>query len=184
MIMNTTKFACAFLVGTLLGGVALASDGTINFTGKLTDATCTVKVNGETSTGTVTLPTLSVTNLNAAGQTGGDTAFYIQLSDCSVGTYPAGLTQVTAFYEMGVNVDLASGNLKNTATGTVAGNVQIQLLNDLAEVISIGQPTQKTSTKVALGTGGNLNYTARYYATGATTAGDVASSVTFSLVYN
>jgi major type 1 subunit fimbrin (pilin) len=163
-----------------LPGLAQASDGIINFAGELTNSTCTISVNGATSTGTVTLPTVSTNSLLANGNVAGATNYTIALSDCN---FVDPLTDVTAFYETGPTVNPVSGNLINV-TGT-ASNVEVQLLaaDDLGNPIIIGSPTQSSATPIASASG-NLNYVAQYYATGATGPGTVITSVTYSLVYN
>ncbi|MBO9537918.1 fimbrial protein [Herbaspirillum sp.] len=182
--MKKTIIATAIIATAALGQAAYAADGTINFAGKLEAQTCTIDVNGTTTpaVATVTLPTVSTGKLAAAGDTTGQTGFIVGLKNCSG---PA--KSAAAFFESGATVDLASGNLK-TATGTgTAGNVQLQLVDaSNGSVIKAGNVSQNTSTtKVALDTSGNasLPYAVQYYATGASSAGTVNSSVTYSINY-
>ena len=95
-----------------------ASGGTINFSGKVLADTCTVNVNGGN---TVTLPTVMTAAFGGtAGTPAGATPFSVALTGCDTNTASAKM----AF--SGTNIDAASGNLKNTVSGS---NVQIQLLN-------------------------------------------------------
>lgn len=184
--MKKTIFAIAAIavIGSAAFGQAHAADGTINFVGKLEAQTCTIDVNGTVTPAiaTVTLPTVSTGKLANAGETTGQTGFIIGLKNC---TGPA--TSAAAFFESGSTVDLVSGNLK-TATGAgAATNVQLQLVDGSnGNVIQAGNTSQVSgTTKIALDATGNANlpYAVQYYATGATTAGTVTSSVTYSINY-
>lgn len=160
-----------------LGSVAAhAADGTVTINGKVTDQTC--KVSAESKNITVTLPTVGVGSLASAGITAGRTPFTINLKDCKAG-------QVSAFFETGGNVDAASGRLNNTGT---AGNVQVQLLSDSSVVIPVlanaaQAPVTTKATVAKDADSAALNYYAEYYATGAAKAGDVATSVQYTINY-
>jgi major type 1 subunit fimbrin (pilin) len=113
--------------------------------------------------------------LAAAGATAGDTLFNISLTGCSA-------TTATAYFEAGANTDASTGRLKTNAT-----NLQIQLLNASGSAINVaGASTaaQATSAVNVSSGSGTQSFIARYYATGATSAGAVTSSVTYSMVYN
>lgn len=155
---------------------AEASDGTINFTGQIESQTCTVSLNGGTSTGSVELPTVSSSLLKTTGQTAGNTRFTIDLSDCSAQT-----GDVFAYFEQGANVN-AEGRLTNTGT---AKNVDLQLLDSASNALNAGSTDQTASPKTAALNAGaaTLTYAAQYYATDAATSGTVASSVTYSINY-
>ena len=152
---------------------AFASDGTITFNGAVTANTCTITGGGDQ---TITLSPVSEKTLAKAGDTAMQTAFQIGLTGCSKG-------QVGTYFEAGPNVDTSTGNLKNLGAAT---NVQVQLLNpDDGSQIKPGDAAQvvKYTTIVNDGDAATLNYAARYYATGASAAGDVNTSVTYSLAY-
>lgn len=160
-------------------GSAEAADGTITFTGSLTDATCVVKVNNTSASGTVGLPAISKASLTSSGVVAGATAFTLNLTGCTTGK------TINAYFEAGSTVDSSTGNLVN---GGTASNVQVQLLTNSGVPIAIGTSGQATSAGVAMTsspsvTGGTLYYIAQYYATGATTSGSVTTSVTYSLTY-
>ncbi|MBW4204106.1 type 1 fimbrial protein [Enterobacter cloacae subsp. cloacae] len=169
------------LVITALAGLsaqAMANTGTITFTGELTANTCNVSVDGGAASSTVTLPTVAAGVLDASGKSAGDTAFTLALSGCT-GT----LQTASAFFEAGAGVN-TDGRLVNTGT---AKNVDIQLLDGSKSngVINAGSAAQVASAGYVDVSGGSatLPYTARYYATGATEAGTVASSVTYNIQY-
>ena len=160
-----------------LGSVAAhATDGTVTINGKVTDQTCKVSANSKDIT--VTLPTVGVGSLATAGTTAGRTPFTINLENCKAG-------QVSAFFETGGNVDAASGRLNNTGN---ASNVQVQLLSDSSVVIPVlanaaQAPVTTKATVAKDADSAALNYYAQYYATGAATAGNVATSVQYTINY-
>lgn len=164
-----------------LGSVAAhAADGTVRINGMVTDQTCEVSAGSEDIT--VTLPTVGVGSLANPGATAGRTPFTINLENCKAG-------EVSAFFETGGNVDAASGRLNNVGnTIDDATNVQVQLLSDSSVVIPVlanaAQAAVTTKATVANdGEAAALNYYAEYYATGAATAGKVATSVQYTINY-
>lgn len=183
--MNKTLLSTA-LVATLgalafmpAAKAATAIDGTININGQVVASTCTVSVNGGSNTGTVTLKPAPVASLSAAANTYGDMPFTIGVTGCDASLN--GKT-VTPFWS-GANIN-ANGRLNNT-TGT-ATNVNVQLMNgDDATAINLsGAEGNQGTTGVAVASGAaTMTYYARYYATGAATAGSVTSSVNYTLIY-
>jgi major type 1 subunit fimbrin (pilin) len=172
------KALVAALVATsgLLGMTAAqASDGTVTFTGSIVATSCVITGGGNIA---VTLPPVDASALSASGKTATPTQFSIAMTAC-----PA-TTSLHALFEIGANVDTTTGNLKNTGTAT---NVEISLLNSALGAINIAtQANDGAGTGLTTTTAGayTLNYYAQYIATGAAGAGTVASSVTYSLVYN
>lgn len=155
-----------------------ASTGTITFNGQLTANTCDVSVEGQGADATVVLPTLGTSVLAAPSQTAGDTRFNMALTKCA-GT----LKTASAYFQDGATVN-AQGRLKNSGTAT---NVDLQLLDGSGSrgVINVGSGTQATTTTYVDVSGGSatLPYSVRYFATAATTAGTVVSSVVYNLQY-
>jgi major type 1 subunit fimbrin (pilin) len=188
VIMKRTSLVIALTVASSLTALhAQASDGTINFVGKVTAATCDISVDGGGADATVTLPTVSSKVLATPSSTAGRTNFNMSLTNCD---FTSG--SIFAFFEAGANVDPVSGRLMNSALVSAATNVDLQLLDSDGSVIKAGDASQLTDTnKIAVvddgsGTTGmaTLNYAVEYYATGVATAGDITSSVTYSLSYN
>lgn len=68
----------------------------------------------------------------------------------------------------------------------MATGVQIQILNKNGIPLDLSKPfgNQGTIAESITGNAATLSFIARYYATGTTGAGTVASSVTYSMVYN
>ncbi|HCN1149611.1 TPA: F17A fimbrial adhesin [Escherichia coli] len=175
-----------FILGILAAAsssATLAYDGTINFNGKVVDQTCSVTTAG-TAPLAVTLPTVSTKSLNSPGKVAGLTPFTISLSGCNTAA-ATGSQSVKAYFEPNANTDYTTGNLTNT-TSSGASNVQIQLLNaDGIKVIKLGQAAaaQNVDTVAINDANVTLRYNAQYYATGVATAGDVTSTVNYTIAY-
>ncbi len=184
--MKFNKLALSAVIASacFASSAMAASEGTINFEGELVATTCDITVNGQPSPALVTLPTVSVSNLAAAGKTTGTTGFTIGLENC------AGVTATNtaaAFFENGTTVDFNSYNLINTApAATAATSVQLQLLDaQTGNKINIGNSDQiVNTTRFDISSGSTvLPYSVQYFATGATTPGLVTSAVNFSIDY-
>ncbi len=174
------KIALIAVLPVLAIAHANAADGTITINGLVTDKTCNIVNNGGKDF-TVTLPTVSKQSLANAGQVAGRTPFTIKLANCSEG-------KVATYFEPGTTVDVNSGRLKNQdATG--AQNVQIQLLGSNSQFLPIttaganGAQANSQWVDVAKGGSADLNYYSEYYATGASTAGKVTTSVQYTIIY-
>ena len=174
---KSTALATMLTIAAAIPMSAFAADGTITFNGEVTAQTCSITTPGGADF-TVNLPTVASSALSAAGQTAGRTGFAITLANC-----PAG--QVATYFEPGSTVDNASGRLNNQGT---AGNVQVQLLGDNGQPIPVqaSGTAQANSQWVSVASDGtaSLDYAAEYYATGAATAGDVATNISYTVIYN
>ncbi|EHH6748889.1 fimbrial protein [Escherichia coli] len=174
-----------FILGILAAAsssATLAYDGTINFTGKVVAQTCSVASGSEGLS--VILPTVSTATLSDDTKTAGLTPFTIQLTGCTVPA-TSGADKVNAYFEPNANTDYTTGNLTNTASSG-ASHVQIQLLNaDGVKVIKLGQAAaaQNVDTVAINDANVTLRYNAQYYATGVATAGDVTSTVNYTIAY-
>ncbi|NHB58946.1 fimbrial protein [Acinetobacter shaoyimingii] len=176
--MNKITLASSLLV---LGvSSAFAADGTITINGLVTDKTCDI-VTPQGKDFTVTLPTVSRQTLAQTGDVAGRTPFTINLANCSEG-------KVATYFEPGATVDFNTGRLNNQVAGG-ATNVQVQLLgsnNQFLPVRAAGATgAQDNSQWVDVTDGGSadLNYYAEYYATNASTAGRVSTSVQYTIIY-
>ena len=173
--MKQILLVAAAVAGLASIAPAFAADGTINFTGKVTTTACAVT----TTSGSIAvgLPTVAAAAL-PAGATAGQQPFAISLTAC-----PANTT-VSTYFEPGPNVDTSTGNLKNTNAAGPA-NVQIALYNgDLTKINLNAGPGPQNSKSAVISGSGALNYYAAYTAIGtAATAGDVTTSVVFTMQY-
>ena len=178
------KIISLILTGMIvLPSLAYAADGTITITGKVLDNTCTI---GGTSPGnyTVKLPTVIKSAFTAINTTAGEKDFQIELTNCPS---PA---NISVFFEStNTNVDTA-GRLNNTATG--GSTAQVELVNG-TERINLKGTTLSAQSTTALTFNSSSSTTnshtfplkARYYAlTYPVTVGDVATSITYNIVYD
>lgn len=178
LMMNKIILASSLLV---LGvSSAFAADGTITINGLVTDKTCDI-VTPQGKDFTVTLPTVSRQTLAQAGDVAGRTPFTINLANCSEG-------KVATYFEPGATVDFNTGRLNNQdASG--AQNVKVQLLgsnNQFLPILAAGANGAQANSQwvdVADGGSADLNYYAEYYATNASTAGRVSTSVQYTIIY-
>lgn len=171
------------------GTAAAAEDGTITFTGSISDATCTITggdATGESSTPdfTVHLPSVSTTALASDGQRAGDTPFHISLSGANC---PNGKV-ASVYFELAqsTNIDTTTGNLKNTVTKASGGaeKVQVGLLNSSKAILNLNTANDSAETVTISGNTARFDYWAQYVATGgAATAGTVTSDVVYSIKY-
>lgn len=166
----------------LLAGIssAFAADGTITINGEVTDKTCDI-VTPQGKDFTVTLPTVSRQTLASVGDVAGRTPFTISLANCSEG-------KVATYFEPGSTVDFTTGRLNNTLPAG-AKNVQVQLLGDNNQFLPVlaagatGAQSNSQWVDVADAGKADLNYYAEYYATDASTAGKVSTSVQYTIIY-
>lgn len=160
---------------------AFAADGSIQFKGKVVDQTCKFEGTGGGNQ-VVTLPTVPKSELANANDTAGDTPFQLKITDCAA--QPR--YKIRAFFN-GANIE--SNLLKNTATDTPAGNVNLALYNAsgsqimLSSANAVDQNSEAADAPAADGDEVLLNYIVKYYATAPATAGNVSSEVMFDLVY-
>jgi major type 1 subunit fimbrin (pilin) len=180
------------LLATLstVGSVAAAEDGTITFTGTISDATCIVTGGGETGAEsangsfTVNLKPVSTTALSAAGKKAGDTPFHISLSgaNCPNGKF----ANVSWERASSTNIDNATGNLKNSTASGSATRVQVVLSDDSKQAIDLRVPvTNPSAGKAIANNTARFDYWAQYIATGgAATSGTVNTDIVYSIIYN
>jgi major type 1 subunit fimbrin (pilin) len=187
--MKSFISAFAVLTGSLLALASMnsqAADGTISFTGTVSDTTCSINgtASGSPADLSVTLPTVSASTLASQGSVAGTsspTDLVFALTNCS-GT----ATKAIASFENGPTVDQTTGYLKNQAAAGAATNVQVRLLN--ASLLPINITTGENNSianNAATITGGNANlkYFAQYYATGKATSGAVNTTVQYTMQY-
>ena len=170
-------------LGFLAAKPAFAIDGTIDFSGEITANTCTVKIDsGSTGSGTVILPAVSMSAFPTTNSVAGTTAFNIALSNCSIGKD----TTVSTYFEPGTYTN-TTGRLSQSH-GSGATGVEIQLLNSAQSVMNLaasqGNQNDVGSLMTMGATSAVLTYYARYFSTGAVSAGPVTSQVSYSVVYN
>ena len=180
---------------SLVNTANAATNGTVNFSGKLNDQTCQVVLNnGSSASGTVQLPTVSKELLTSGGgRTAGKTPFTLTLTGCKASSTSFG---VTAYFPA-TAYTYSGGFLKNLETGTTAAErVVLEILqkNGTTETpLRIGKPITDASYKytiVAVGaTSVTMYYAVRYkngWASGSqydTTPGKVKGIAIYELAY-
>lgn len=154
---------------------AFAADGTINFTGTITDTACTV-TNNATKPLTVTLGTVSSKGFTTAGVTAAPTAFDIGLTDCPD-------TMKNASVKFGGDSANSDNSILKLTPGTgVATGVGIQIVDNTGKVVPLY--TSSSLTPLTAGTN-NLQFIARYISLADTvTGGKADSTAQFTIVYN
>ncbi|MDR9889184.1 fimbrial protein [Pseudenterobacter timonensis] len=158
----------------LVAGNALAADGTIHFTGNITDQTCTVDAGSQDLT--VDLGNVAQSALNgAAGMKAAPTRFTLNVSEC-----PDTVTGANVKFDGtsdGVNQNLLA---LDSGTGIATG-VGIEIADRNGTPI----PLHTASTDYPLAAGANsLDFIARYVSTGtAVTTGTANGTSQFTINY-
>ena len=165
---------------------AQAAEGMLAIRGVVADTTCSINgvASGSEANLQTTLPMVPAGSLTAAGDVAGMSKMgdiQMVLSGCS------GLaTKALARFENGPTVDQTNGYLRNVFLGNGAKNVQIRLLNDQLQPIDIRSNTNNEiaeNGKPIVGVSAILNYFAQYIATGKAEAGQITSSVEYTMQY-
>ncbi|QMV52645.1 fimbrial protein [Ewingella americana] len=173
--MNKKIIAIAILAGSAFASVAHAASGTINFTGNVTAATCTIDTAGKSQT--VALGTVGTTDFPTAGSTSGNGKISMVLSAC-----PAGATQASVSF--GGPADANNGNLLKLSSAATATGVAIALFeDDGVTAIPLGNPSATHTLTPAADT--TLTYFAKYQSTAATVGeGTADAAADFTILYN
>jgi len=131
----------------------------------------------------ISMPKVQAAALTTYGGTAGNTPFSIQLVNCTTAGAVSNGVAVRTYFD-GPQVNASTGNL-NLGGAATATNVQLQLTNANGSVINLAGA--KTAQNVAIQqiTSGaaNLPYAVRYFATGKSTPGLVASVVNYTIEY-
>ncbi|EKT57149.1 fimbrial protein [Providencia burhodogranariea] len=171
------KLLASLIAATSIFAVnnALAADGTIEFTGEITDQAC------EFATGAnalkVILGKVSKTALPATGATAAATKFTIKLINCPA-TAISAKVQFDADSYAGDDEVIALKDETDVATG-----VGIQITDDTNTVVPLFTPSKAYALKQSVEN--SLDFRARYIAkTDAVTVGPANANATFTINYN
>ncbi|ETX65544.1 hypothetical protein P835_00312 [Citrobacter portucalensis] len=169
--MKKTMLSACFL---LVAGSAVAADGTIHFTGSISDQTCTVDTG--TQNLNVDLGKVAQTALDgAAGMKAAPTRFTLSVSDC-----PDTITGANVKFDG--TADGVNQNLLALDGGTgIATGVGIEIADKNGTAI----PLHAASADYTLAEGSNtLDFVARYVSTGAAvTTGTANGTSQFTINY-
>lgn len=152
--------------------------GTVHFTGKLVNAACAVST--ESANQTVELGQYRTASLATAGEKTAPVPFKIQLVDCDPSVQA---TASVAFY--GQTTDVNPELLTVSAGGsnaTAAKNVGIEVSDAKSKILGFGGE-DFSNPKTLLEGNNDLNFSARYVATGAATPGTANADATFVVKY-
>ena len=182
--MGINKVALVIISAlSMASAAALAADtttvngGTVHFKGDVVNAACAVDAGSIDQT--VQMGQVRSAKLATAGSTSSAVGFNIQLNDCdtSVSTKASVAFSGTAIDTTNTTV-LA---LQGSASGG-ASNVGIQILDNKGKPLALDGATFSTATTLNDGTN-VIPFQARYYATGAATAGSANADATFKVQY-
>lgn len=197
MMKKTILFTSFASILAMTNMAHAASKGTLTFSGKLTDQTCSVVLNGSSSaSGTVKLPTMPIALLATLNSVAGQTPFTLNLTGCKASTTTFGVTAY--FPNNAAYISTRSSTLLNQETGTTAAtNVDLELVQiiDGAETkVPLGNAIDqakdsttfyKYTTVPINATSATMNYAVRYKNTynNASTAGLVKGIAIYELAY-
>lgn len=156
----------------VINGSTVFAFGTIHFTGEITEQACTVDSSSKDLH--VDLGKISSKNLSVQGELAGLKDFTIKLTDCpenSAVTVRFGGNRDPNDQDL-LAINSVEGAAKNVGIAIFEKDAvsQIKLYDDSKEIIF-------TSANI------DLDYTARYKATGVVTAGSANSSAVYSVQY-
>lgn len=182
--MKKNMLMAALAVATIISCNAAAADGTVQFTGSITDASCETHIGSLTggSNETVNLgkvPSSSFTGVGSTAADGaGSTNVKIFLTECPAGTPTTASLKFDGAYYKGDNSYLAL-DTASTATG-----VAILLSNPSGTALKLGEASEPVTLAVGEGSSTELNFKAAYIQREtAVTAGTANSSATFTINY-
>lgn len=169
--------ALSFTSAAALADTTTVNGGTVHFKGDVVNAACAVDAGSIDQT--VQMGQVRSAKLATAGSTSSAVGFNIQLNDCDTSVS----TKASVAFS-GTAVDTTNNTvlaLQGSASGG-ATNVGIQILDNKGKPLALDGATFSSAT--TLNDGPNvLPFQARYYATGAATAGTANADATFKVQY-
>ncbi|EHE7040241.1 fimbrial protein [Salmonella enterica subsp. enterica serovar Newport] len=189
MMCGTSAFAAGDAISTTDAG-----HGTIQFTGSVIDAPCSIVP--ESQNIQVNLGQVNLKTLNQQGKTSSSVPFSINLTGCSFAT-PAPPNTTVQYSKVAVtfpgtsspSVEAAKKGEITNGAADAAGNVVIQLLYgdgttpvDVSKVNPAAGDTDNIQLDSTSATS-KLQFYARMMATDVATAGNVGATVTYKLHY-
>ncbi|WP_025123489.1 MULTISPECIES: fimbrial protein [unclassified Serratia (in: enterobacteria)] len=174
--MKKTLMTLALVASGFVASSVYAADGTINFTGEITDQACTVDSTSQNLQ--VPLGKIAASSFNGQGSYSAATNFTLKLKDC-----PLANTATVKFD--GTSVDGDNSVLALASGAGVAGGVGIELSDATQTVVNLFANSASYNLTAGVGSETDLNFTARYKALSTVVTPGVANaSVQFSIIYN
>ena len=160
-----------------LADTTTVNGGTVHFKGEVVNAACAVDAGSVDQT--VQLGQVRTASLAQEGATSSAVGFNIQLNDCDTN-----VASKAAVAFLGTAIDVGHTNvlaLQSSAAGS-ATNVGVQILDRTGNELTLDGATFSAQTTLNNGTN-TIPFQARYYATGAATAGIANADATFKVQY-
>ncbi|WP_279204681.1 fimbrial protein [Obesumbacterium proteus] len=185
MSTNKTALLIALSLASAASASAMASDGKINFTGKITDTPCTVSIPSQNRD--VDLGSVPSSQLATAGSKSQSKQFQIDLLNCSSTVKSATITfggSVATPTGTGVADPtlFAVNSPDGTASGTTASNVGIEISDSAGAAISPNKASS-SMTLASKAASQSLYFNARYKSLGTATTGDANATTDFTIAY-
>lgn len=174
--MSKKLFVMALLASSAFASAVQAADGTINFTGAITDEACTV--NPATLNQTVNLGSVRTGGFTAAGTAAAPTRFGITLTSCPQAAKTASLK-----FDGPTNTSNSSLLALTSGTGVATGvGIGIYESNSTT-LIPVGSAS--ATKNVVSGTNTTFEFVAKYVSTASTVVAGTANAVSnFTVSYN
>jgi len=173
--VNKNAMLFMLLACSAFTAVSHAADGTINFTGTITDVACIVTP--ATANQTVTMGTVSASALANVGDTAAPSRFDIVLTHC-----PATATRAMVKFDGPADANnsslLALTNSAGKANGVAVGIYE----GDANTLIAVGSPSASRTLSATADT--TFNFFAKYVATGPVVPGSANAVSDFTVIYN
>ncbi len=160
-----------------LADTTTVNGGTVHFKGEIVNAACAVDAGSIDQT--VQLGQVRSAKLAAEGNTSSAVGFNIQLDDCDTTVATQASVAFTGTAVDGANPTVLA--LQGSASGG-ATNVGVQILDNTGTALELDGATFSSATTLSDGTN-IIPFQARYYATGAATAGTANADATFKVQY-
>lgn len=160
-----------------LADTTTVNGGTVHFKGEIVNAACAVDAGSIDQT--VQLGQVRSAKLAAEGNTSSAVGFNIQLDDCDTTVATQASVAFTGTAVNGANPTVLA--LQSSASGG-ATNVGVQILDKTGTALGLDGATFSSATTLNDGTN-IIPFQARYYATGAATAGTANADAIFKVQY-
>lgn len=177
VIVSTMSFNAASVFAADAATPVTVNGGTIHFKGEVVNAACAVDAGSLDQT--IQLGQVRTAKLATAGSTSSPVGFNIKLNDCD-----ASVSQNASVAFTGTAVSSTNPNVLALQGSTSGGatNVGVQILDSTGAALSLNGSGFSAKTTISNGTN-SIPLQARYYATGAATAGSANADATFKVQY-
>jgi major type 1 subunit fimbrin (pilin) len=172
--LNTQTAILAFVALSSVGAIAHASDGTIEFEGKILAATCDVEAGmNATQSGKqikVKLPTIGAGSFSGPGSRAGLTHFSVKLKNCEASAKT-------------VRLNFDGPPIYSYGSGAPPG-VELELADASGTAVDFNTPTT-FPTETLASKAAEIHYSVSYVSTAATVdAGVINASIPFTVAYD